>query len=917
MRNTLLFVLLLFTALLSAQTIEKSQSIMIFDVVPTVAPCTFCSERAFVRADNTEYYWDGDSWEKWYDGNAYLTALVQDSIIVTTRFGVEVDRDTVRVAGMGGGSPGLADSMLVVRDSLAAIRGDIGTGGGGTPAIDTLDVLVPGQSNIVGTDFTIGDWTYEIDSSVFAFQYDDATFEVATPSNITREVYTADRNNIGWAFAKAYRKTHPNTVVRIMVSADGGKSVTNWTPTVEASPYESNEMLDSIAQKLARAPVDFLADVIIWHQGESDAIAASTPDNFQYLWAGRLMEVYDTLVGFSKISDTAPMIIGWVSYEFNTINAQIDSVNTGKYNLGGRPILATQKFGALNTVETGFTRTHYTNESIDIIGGLYANRLEGQSVETENLPQNWLRYGTWAKKYVGVDSHLFTGNTSGDSISRYQLDFGALGSVLRGYNATGANAFTLRSYATANIQQELASGGLSILTGDIVMENGGLNITGPYMRISNDGVNDFIDMLNGGSRSWIIRAYSSSGVQAELLQGALLMAGGGIRFTDNLYDIGALGATRPRTGYFGTSLYSPTIIGGNSVVQKLTFQTSSGSATTGSDIIFKDNDTEWVRILNNGAVGIGTATPSASSILDLTSTTRGFLPPRMTTAQRDAIATPATGLQVVNTTTGELNMYNGSSWIAVATGALMSNWTLAADTGTPASITNATTATIAGSAEGIDVAMSGNTATVSLDYSEVTATTTLGGNEFFQLYDVTDGNRQTHIDTLARYLVGSGLFDFNSSAVLPDSLISILTTDGAGIEFFSDYVNLVGTEVLANGQVIPMNDTLVVPVYAHAYDAAISTGSGYRGWRVPSDLDGARLIGVHYSFQTPGSDTVLIQLGNGVVNIFGATIPATGYITTTAVRTLAADEIWIPNIGTINGAGHQGLMMNLIIERNR
>ncbi len=61
------------------------------------------------------------------------------------------------------------------------------------------------------------------------------------------------------------------------------------------------------------------------------------------------------------------------------------------------------------------------------------------------------------------------------------------------------------------------------------------------------------------------------------------------------------------------------------------------------------------------ALGIGTA-PAPSAMLDVSSTTKGLLPPRMTTAQRDAIASPAAGLLVYNTTTNRLNLRTATAW---------------------------------------------------------------------------------------------------------------------------------------------------------------------------------------------------------------------------------------------------------------
>jgi hypothetical protein len=53
-----------------------------------------------------------------------------------------------------------------------------------------------------------------------------------------------------------------------------------------------------------------------------------------------------------------------------------------------------------------------------------------------------------------------------------------------------------------------------------------------------------------------------------------------------------------------------------------------------------------------GSVGIGTTSPAASSLLEVKSTTKGLLIPRMTFVQRNAITSPATGLLIYQTNGG-------------------------------------------------------------------------------------------------------------------------------------------------------------------------------------------------------------------------------------------------------------------------
>lgn len=64
-------------------------------------------------------------------------------------------------------------------------------------------------------------------------------------------------------------------------------------------------------------------------------------------------------------------------------------------------------------------------------------------------------------------------------------------------------------------------------------------------------------------------------------------------------------------------------------------------------------------------VGIGTPTPNASAQLDVSSTSKGFLPPRLTSEQRDAIESPAEGLVIYNTNTLSLEFFAGYGWISL------------------------------------------------------------------------------------------------------------------------------------------------------------------------------------------------------------------------------------------------------------
>jgi hypothetical protein len=117
-------------------------------------------------------------------------------------------------------------------------------------------------------------------------------------------------------------------------------------------------------------------------------------------------------------------------------------------------------------------------------------------------------------------------------------------------------------------------------------------------------------LKNGDSLLTYITAAAAASTYLPLSGGTLT---GNLLFTDNTYDIGASGATRPRTGYFGTSVFSPLIVGGSAAGSKITYKSTTGTGTP-TGIAHQwlggtNGGTTIATMLNNAYLGIRITAP--------------------------------------------------------------------------------------------------------------------------------------------------------------------------------------------------------------------------------------------------------------------------------------------------------------------
>ena len=293
---------------------------------------------------------------------------------------------------------------------------------------------------------------------------------------------------------------------------------------------------------------------------------------------------------------------------------------------------------------------------------------------TNVITWNWsgLSEGTKGLIFGGTDI-LVNGMTIG--FGKYQgsntnLAFGinALNASTGGlYNtAIGSNALNKLTNGSANTAiGESSLGALTTGTNNIAI--GRQSLISTIAGVGNIGIGDFVltsmGTANGntaiGQNALYNNILGSSNV--AIGNSAFINVKGGSNTGVGTY-VGfnlTTGTANTIIGYYTalgiTTGSKNTIIGAN----------ITGLATSLSNTIILADGDGVIRFYCNsaGSTGIGTTTPNASAKVDIASTTQGVLLPRMTTTQKNAISSPAEGLEVYDLTLHQKSYYNGTTWI--------------------------------------------------------------------------------------------------------------------------------------------------------------------------------------------------------------------------------------------------------------
>ena len=305
-----------------------------------------------------------------------------------------------------------------------------------------------------------------------------------------------------------------------------------------------------------------------------------------------------------------------------------------------------------------------------------------QTLDTLAVPENTNLYFTNARARSAI-SLTTTGTTgastynSGTGVLNIPNYAAAVAWLLAGNAGTTSSDFVGTtdsqplSFRTNNVERFSFSA-----TGNAVMFPSTVSGTTTPLRLSFGDQYGTNTPGNAGNLKWIMYSSGINAYGIGMSSGMLEIqsgAGASIGFYPGhgiasltLTSAGAINAGVPlfmnQVANTVIALYGGAGAGGYGLgIQGGQFRLYTGGSTTRFSFLNDWAGTEIFTIKGTGALGIGNSSPHASSLLDITSTTKGLLPPRMTTTQKNAIASPAAGLIIYDTSLSKLCVYT-TAW---------------------------------------------------------------------------------------------------------------------------------------------------------------------------------------------------------------------------------------------------------------
>jgi hypothetical protein len=375
----------------------------------------------------------------------------------------------------------------------------------------------------------------------------------------------------------------------------------------------------------------------------------------------------------AKVDENAPITAGTapkITFDAKGLVTSGDSLDETDLPTGinankiGTGVVSTTEFEYLNGV-TSAIQTQIDSKQATLVSGTNIKTINGATVLgagditiAGNPPSgvsgaiqfsdgsafasdaaNFFWNNTTKRLGVGTNSPSAVGHFIGGvfDVIKFKSQYSASGSLFTGNTQVGISLNTLGSGTAVT-----------------------LNSVGVGIKNSGDHTaTATLDIRGSGSTSATTSLLVQNSAGGEL---AKVRDDGSVFYTSGYFNIQTSAVAAPSTGAqlnFNISGNGPgmTITNQNGTTYRI------GQYNTGNTLSIGDAgaSTPVFNINTSGNIGVGTTAPNASAILDVTSTTKGFLPPRMTTTQKNAI-TAVAGLVVYDSTTNKLCCYNGSTW---------------------------------------------------------------------------------------------------------------------------------------------------------------------------------------------------------------------------------------------------------------